>query len=96
MNNLIFFNQLNQPQRKGKQYATPEECLKENGEHVWSESFDSNLNTSCLVMHYDGHCDWHDPKQICYHCPAERSLRIIQNEQKEWVDETPKNNQLGV
>ena len=78
------------PQRKGKQYTTPEECLKENGEHVWSESFNPSNGIGCLVMHYDGHCSWNDPEQICYHCPAVRRLRRIQSEQNEWVDETPK------
>ena len=81
-------NKFNQsvPQRTGKQYPTKEECLKENGNHVWSESFDPNLGIGCLVHHYDGHCSWHNPKQICYHCPAERTLCIIQSEVKEWVE----------
>lgn len=75
----------NLPQRKGKQFTTAEECLKENGEHIWSESFDPNPNISCCVMHYGEPCSWHNPKQICYHCPAERTLQITQQEKKEWV-----------
>ncbi len=82
----FYFNQeASLPQRKGKQFATKEECLKENGEHVWSESFDPNPNMNCLVYHEDGHCDWHDPKRICYHCPAEQTLQVTQREVKEWV-----------
>jgi hypothetical protein len=82
----FMFNQgENLPQRKGKQYASEEECVRENGEHVWSEPFDPNPNISCCVMHYDGHCSWHDPQKICYHCPATRTLQITQQEKKEWI-----------
>lgn len=83
---IYYFNNNSRiPQRKGKQFTTTEECLKENGEHVWSESFDPSPNISCAVMHYGESCDWHDPRQICYHCPAERNLVITQREKKEWI-----------
>lgn len=79
----MIFNQ-SIPQRKGKQYQTPEECLKENGEHVWSEPFNPNEGIGCLVYHHDGYCDMREPKKICYHCPAEQRLVRIQQEIKEW------------
>lgn len=83
--NLNYFQQ-DIPQRKGKQYTTKEECLKENGEHVLSESFDPSPGISCTVMHYDGVCDWHTPTRICFHCPYSETLITKQKELKEWKE----------
>ena len=67
-----------------KQFETPERCLAEMVEHCW-EIYNPNQNTSCLVMHSDGHCDWNDPVRKCVHCPAKQRLRIQQSEVKEWL-----------
>ena len=72
-----------------KQYKTPEGCLKENGEHAWHETKENKV-MGCLVNHNGGHCSWDDPVEECYHCHAKRVYKIIQVEERKWIDETEK------
>lgn len=68
-----------------KQYETPEECIKINGEHAWQDIPSSGM--ACAVMHYDNYCDWDERRQKCYHCPATRRYARTVAPKFEWVDE---------
>lgn len=67
-----------------KQFQTPEECLKEMGEHAWKQDI-STMPFVCAVMHFDSYCSNNDKKEQCYHCPAKRRHTRKQAEVWEWV-----------